>query len=224
MFDAIAPTYDLLNHLMSFGLDWRWRKKAVNILTEKRGGVLLDIAAGSGDVSLELLSIRPRKVIAADFALEMLNVFRHKLDGQSDAIATVEMVSCDALRLPFHNASFDGTIVAFGIRNFNDRLAGLHEMLRVLKPGGLTVILELSQPRSRFISPFYRLYAHRILPLLGATISRHNSAYRYLPDSIADFPDKNEFLGLMSTAGFSETRAYSLTFGAAMIYVGRKKS
>lgn len=223
MFNAIAPTYDILNHLMSFGLDIRWRRKAIRTLGEKRGGVFLDIAAGSGDVSLDLIELEPRRVVAADFASNMLTVFRHKLSLRNHSCA-IDMVSCDALSLPFPKATFDGTIVAFGMRNFADRLRSLKEMLRVLKPGGISVILELSTPRAPLAAHFYTLYARWGLPLLGRIISKHNSAYQYLPESISLFPVQDEFLALMRAAGFSETTATTLTFGTATIFMGKKSA
>lgn len=219
MFNAIAPTYDRLNHLMSFGLDIGWRRRAVRLLAGKRGGVFLDIAAGSGDVSLSLLELRPRQIVAADFAYEMLRVFEAKRAGCADPHC-IDIVSCDALSLPFRNASFDGTIVAFGMRNFADRLRSLQEMRRVLKPGGISVILELTKPRAPLIAQLYTFYSSIGLPLLGRFISHHNSAYRYLPSSIAQFPVSEEFCLLMNRAGFPDASALPLTFGAATIFTG----
>ena len=221
MFNDIAPTYDTLNHLLSFGLDIRWRKKAIQSLEEKQGGTFLDIAAGSGDFSFETLTLQPKLVVATDFAQNMLNVFQQKLDSRS-YIVPIELVSCDALALPFHDQTFDATMVAFGIRNFANRLKGLREMYRVLKPNGISLILELSKPRTPIISQLYTIYTRAGLPLLGKIISRHNSAYRYLPESISKFPERTEFLAMMKEAGFSETKAIPLTFGVATIYVGRK--
>jgi len=221
MFDAIAPTYDLLNHLLSFGMDIRWRKKAVALLKEKEGGTFLDIAAGSGDVSLALLSLNPRHIIGSDFAPNMLNVFQQKLQRYKNSDC-IELVSCDAHELPFIDRSFDATIAAFGIRNFADRLLALREMHRVLKPNGISLILELSTPKTPVVKQFYYLYSRIGLPLFGKFISRHNAAYRYLPDSIAQFPDQQEFLSMIRQAGFREANSYALTFGAATIYVGRK--
>jgi demethylmenaquinone methyltransferase/2-methoxy-6-polyprenyl-1,4-benzoquinol methylase len=221
MFEAIAPTYDLLNRLLSLGLDKRWRKKAVSYLAEKRGGKILDIAAGSGDVSLEALSIRPSLVVATDFAPAMMRVFREKLRKRGES-GTIELVICDALRLPFRDGAFDATIVAFGIRNFADRETGLREMLRVLAPGGVSVILELSKPRTPIITGFYTLYAAIGVPLLGRIVSRHRSAYLYLPESIRNFPERSDFLASMERAGFAEAAAHPVTFGAATIFVGRK--
>jgi len=221
MFDAIAPTYDALNHLLSFGMDIRWRKKAIALLKEKEGGTFLDIAAGSGDISLEILSLNPQRIVGTDFALNMLNVFRQKLT-HIDKADRIELVSCDAHELPFNDQSFDATIVAFGIRNFADRLRALREMHRVLKPNGISIVLELSTPQTPFIEQLYYLYSRIGIPLFGKIISRHNAAYRYLPDSIAQFPDQQEFLSLLQQAGFHNANSYALTFGAATIYMGRK--
>jgi demethylmenaquinone methyltransferase/2-methoxy-6-polyprenyl-1,4-benzoquinol methylase len=223
MFNAIAPTYDVLNHLMSFGLDIRWRRKAVRLLEEKHRGVFLDIAAGSGDVSFDLMELHPQHVVAADFAHNMLTVLQQKLSQRVQS-CTIDVVSCDALSLPFQDGVFDGTIVAFGMRNFADRLQSLKEMLRVLKPGGISVILELTKPQAPPFAQLYTVYSRVGLPIMGKIISRHNSAYRYLPESIAQFPARNEFCALMETAGFSETNAMSLTFGAATIFIGRKSA
>src|SRR5690242_11148154 len=202
MFDAIAPTYDILNHLLSFGLDIRWRRKAVALLASKRGGRILDLAAGSGDVSLELLSIEPAGIVAADFAGNMLEVFREKLKKRG-VNGVIELLRCDAMSLPLEERSFDAVIVAFGIRNFADRLVALREMHRVLKPGGVALILELSRPTAPVIAQCYDLYARVGLPMLGKVISRHNAAYSYLPASIARFPEPGEFLDLMRQAGLA---------------------
>ncbi len=222
MFDDIAPTYDLLNHLLSFGLDIRWRKRAIDLLREKSGGAFLDIACGSGDLSIEALSLHPARIVATDFAPAMLRVFREKLD-RSHPAAPVEMIVCDALALPFDERTFDATMVAFGIRNFGDRLKSLREMHRVLKPGGLALILELSAPRAPIVQQLYQLHARVILPLAGRIISRHSNAYRYLPDSIRRFPTEEDFVPLMAEAGFVDCSATPLTFGTATIYKGRKK-
>jgi len=222
MFDAIAPTYDFLNHLLSFGLDIRWRKKAIKHLQEKRSGMILDIASGSGDCSLAAMKIQPRMIVATDFAQQMLKVFQQKLNVHQGS-SIIQLITCDALSLPFRNESFDGTMVAFGIRNFADKLYALNEMLRVLKPNGVSVILELTQPQTPVIAQLYSLYTQWGLPLVGKIISRHNAAYRYLPESIAIFPNQQEFLALMTKAEFVDAHACSLSFGIATIYVGRKR-
>jgi demethylmenaquinone methyltransferase / 2-methoxy-6-polyprenyl-1,4-benzoquinol methylase len=221
MFDAIAPTYDVLNHLMSFGMDIVWRKRAIKYFREKQNGIILDIASGSGDVALSILRQQPASIIAADFSMNMLNVFREKIKGHP-AQDSVSFVCCDALALPIRNESVDGTIVAFGIRNFADRLLGLQEMYRVLKPKGISVILELTTPTSLLPLAFYRFYTRYILPALGKIISRSNSAYLYLPQSISTFPRAKEFSDLMRQAGFNDIRCVPLSFGSATIFIGRK--
>jgi len=222
MFNAIAPKYDLLNHLLSLGQDIGWRKKALSLVEEKRGGSFLDIAAGSGDFSLEALRLQPKSIVATDFASRMLSMFQEKLERQRDK-RIIHLVTCDALQLPFAHAAFDLVMVAFGIRNFHDRLLGLREMRRVLKTGGMTLILELTTPKAGVVKPLYDFYTKFILPNVGRTVSRHNSAYYYLPASIAQFPDEGTFLATMQEAGFVETRAHPLSHGIATIYVGRKQ-
>jgi demethylmenaquinone methyltransferase / 2-methoxy-6-polyprenyl-1,4-benzoquinol methylase len=221
MFDSIAPTYDLLNRLLSFGMDVRWRRKAVGLLEPKSGGIFLDIAAGSGDVSLDILKLQPKRVVAADFAFRMLEVFQEKLRANG-ITAPIDLVSCDAHALPFRGETFDGTIVAFGIRNFADRGKALQEMMRVLKPGGQSVILELSKPTGYLAKLFYTVYSRILLPAIGAIISRHNRAYSYLPQSIAEFPPAEEFVGLMKKAGFVDATARPMTFGSVTIFHGTK--
>lgn len=220
MFDAIAPTYDRLNHILSFGLDIWWRRKAIRMLEEKRGGSFLDIAAGSGDLSLDALRLNPELLVASDFAMNMLNIFAGKLTVSDRKV--IRLLRCDAMTLPFQDGSFDATMVGFGIRNFPDKLRALREIRRVLKQGGLSLVLELSVPRAPVAALLYRLHSRILLPFLGRIISRNNSAYRYLPESIAHFPTEEEFTSLMREAGFSDVRAVPLTFGAATMYVGKR--
>jgi len=221
MFDRIAPTYDLLNRLISFGLDSSWRKKAVGLLSDRPGGTFLDIAAGSGDVTLALFRRRPAFVVGTDFSPNMLAIFGKKI-LRTDAEGRTALAASDALSLPFRDGSFDGTIVAFGIRNFADRPLALREMFRVLKPGGTSVVLELTVPGNAVAAGLHRIHAKVVLPFAGRIVSGDRSAYRYLPDSIADFPPSEQFLGLMKQAGFTDTSATALTFGAATIFRGSK--
>jgi demethylmenaquinone methyltransferase / 2-methoxy-6-polyprenyl-1,4-benzoquinol methylase len=206
---------------MSFGLDIRWRKKAINYFREKPNGIILDIASGSGDVALCILRQQPASIIATDFSMNMLNVFREKLKDHP-AKDSVSFVCCDALALPITDESVDGTIVAFGIRNFADRLLGLQEMYRVLKPNGISVILELTTPTSPVPLVFYRFYTRYALPVLGKIISRSIAAYSYLPQSISTFPSTEQFSSLMTQAGFNNVQCMPLSFGSATIFIGRK--
>lgn len=223
MFNAIAPTYDRLNHLLSFGLDIGWRRKAISLLDAKHGGNILDIATGSGDLAIDALRIQPSQVVASDFAEEMLKQFSRKIRQKGMGEAPIRLLACDAMHLPFQAGSFDGAMIAFGIRNFIDRLAGLKEMHRVLRPGGISLILELTVPRNPVISVVYKIYTKGFLPLLGKIISRHNAAYTYLPASITKFPEAGQFIGLMRSAGFRKCAAYQLSFGVATIFTGEKE-
>lgn len=221
MFDEIARKYDFLNHFLSFGLDIIWRKYAIKLIEEKRGGVILDIATGSGDFTLSALKLQPSHIIASDFSFQMLSICRSKI-LKNQKYTKIDIVSCDALKLPFKNESFDATLIAFGIRNFIDRTQSLREMYRVLKPNGISVIIELTPPKNSLISIPYHLYSKIILPFIGKLISTHATAYRYLPTSISQFPTNEEFSRLMQSVGFSKIKIVPLTFGITTIFLGRK--
>ncbi len=221
MFDTIAPTYDFLNHFLSGGMDILWRKKAIRLLREKQNGVILDIATGSGDLAFDAMRLNPVMIVATDFSFNMLKEFHSKIERRRIASRPL-LVSCDAMALPFAGATFDATMVAFGIRNFADRQEALKEMVRVLKPGGLSLILELTTPTLPIVKQAYGFYGTRILPLLGKLISQHRAAYTYLPTSISNFPSTEEFAALMKHAGFATVMSYRLAFGIATIFLGRK--
>ena len=220
MFDAIAPRYDLLNRLLSLGIDRRWRTFAVRQLDIPAGGRVLDVATGTGDVALEIAARTPASVhiVGADFTQGMLV---HGLDklGRSPYRDRIVLVNAPCEELPHPDAVFDGVTIAFGIRNVVDRAAGLREMFRVLRPGGRVVILEFSNPRSRLFKSLYYFYFRRLLPLIGGLLSQR-SAYQYLPDSVLEFPDQETFKGMMAAAGFTGLRHYDQTFGIATVYVG----
>ncbi|MCH7638957.1 MAG: bifunctional demethylmenaquinone methyltransferase/2-methoxy-6-polyprenyl-1,4-benzoquinol methylase UbiE [Bacteroidetes bacterium] len=223
MFDDIAPRYDLLNRVLSMGIDVWWRKRAVVFLGEAlldRPSALLDIATGTGDLAIEALSLNPEKIIGVDISEGMLNYGRKKLEqkGLSDRI---ELVHADAADLPFDDGQFDGAMAAFGVRNFEDLQAGLGDIRRVLKPGAPLVILEFSHPRAFPIKQAYELYSKHVLPRIGRTISKNEEAYTYLPESVAAFPDGEEFLRNMEAVGFTVTIAKPLTFGVMSLYRGR---
>ncbi|ALC17478.1 ubiquinone biosynthesis methyltransferase UbiE [Desulfuromonas soudanensis] len=222
MFDAIAPRYDLLNRLLSLGIDRRWRTFAVGQLQIPPGGRVLDVATGTGDVALEIASRTPESVliVGEDFTQGML-VHGQKKIAQSPYRDRIVLVNAPCESMPHPSAVFDGVTIAFGIRNVVDRLAGLQEMFRVLKPGGRAVILEFSNPSSRFFRGLYYFYFRKVLPFIGGLLSRR-SAYQYLPDSVLEFPDQKTFVGLMAQAGFGDLKYFDRTFGIATIYVGER--
>ncbi|MGP0564812.1 MULTISPECIES: bifunctional demethylmenaquinone methyltransferase/2-methoxy-6-polyprenyl-1,4-benzoquinol methylase UbiE [unclassified Nitrospina] len=222
MFNAIAPRYDLLNRVLSCGVDRFWRKRAVSRLSMKSGGRYLDIACGTGDVALEYFEHRsesPRQVVALDFSEAMLTRAGEKFKVRNQASA-LPRVCAASEALPFPNNSFDGISVAFGVRNFADREQGLREMVRVLKPGCRAVILEFSLPRQPVLREPYRLYFERVLPEVGRWVSGHPQAYTYLPQSVGVFPERDEFASLMRRAGFDTVRYRDMTFGIVTLYVG----
>jgi demethylmenaquinone methyltransferase/2-methoxy-6-polyprenyl-1,4-benzoquinol methylase len=221
IFSEIAPRYDLLNRLLSLGIDRRWRRVALDRLgwTRAPGGTYLDLCAGTLDVGAEL-SRRAGfqgRVLAADFAEPMLRAGL----GKAPRDVLVPVVA-DALALPVRDASFDGAIVAFGIRNVADLGAGLREVRRALKPGARFVILEFSTPRLPFVRAAYLFYFHRILPLIGRLVSGHRTAYTYLPRSVANFPETSALAAAMARAGFRDVRFETLTGGIAALHVGTR--
>lgn len=228
MFEDIAPRYDVLNHLLSFGMDMWWRRKAVRSLTEKEGGRFLDIGAGTGDFTLAALRTRPHHVVALDFAPQMLNIAyrkihktRHKRTS-TNKLTIIDFLIADAALLPFKNNSFDAVLVGFGVRNFPNKLVGLNEMHRVLRPSGLVCILELSRPQLPIFAQLFGWYFHRSVPFIGKLLSGHRDAYQYLPESVDSFPEPRAFLSLMREAGFRDTNYQPFTFGIATLFTGRK--
>jgi demethylmenaquinone methyltransferase/2-methoxy-6-polyprenyl-1,4-benzoquinol methylase len=222
IFSEIAPRYDLLNRLLSGGIDRAWRRAAIATLGVDRrpAGTYLDLCAGTLDVGAAITRLPgfSGRVVGADFAEPMLRAGRGKAPA-----AVLAPVVADALSLPLAAASCDGAIVAFGIRNVVDMPAAFREILRVLSPGARFVILEFSTPRSRIIRRVYELYSRRVLPLVGALISGHPTAYQYLPDSIAQFPGAEKLKTIMSDAGFANVSVTTLTFGVAALHVGEKR-
>ena len=220
MFDTIAPRYDLLNRLLSFGIDRRWRRRAVSYLRVPEQGRVLDIATGTCDVALEIArqTHESVQIVGEDFTQGMLVHGRRKLD-QSSAGSRIVLVNAPCEAIPHPSDSFDAITIAFGIRNVVDRAEGLREMVRVLKPGGRAVVLEFSNPRSRFFRNLYYFYFRRLLPAIGGLFSQR-SAYQYLPDSVLEFPAQEDFCAMMKEAGFAQVEYADLTFGIATVYVG----
>ena len=223
MFDAIAPRYDLLNRVLSFGIDRGWRKKAVAMLREGLAGRtpdrLLDVATGTADLAVEALSLGPREVVGVDISDGMLAVGRDKVSARG-LDGRITLVQGDAAALPFEPASFDGALVAFGVRNFESLEAGLAGIRRVLRPGAPLVVLEFSHPTAFPVKQGYAFYSRHVLPRVGRAVSGHGEAYEYLPESVALFPDGADFLTVMQRAGYKSTVARPLTFGIASLYRG----
>jgi len=222
MFDAIAPRYDLLTRLLSFGIDRRWRRFAVARLQIPEGGMVLDVATGTGDVALTIAAATPAsvRIVGEDFTPGMLRHGRDKI-ARSPHADRIFLVNAPCEAMPHPDALFDGVTIAFGIRNVVDRAAGLAEMARVLKPGGRAVILEFSNPKSRLFQALYHCYFRRVLPAIGGLLSKR-SAYQYLPDSVLEFPDRPTFMAMMARAGFVDIVHHDLTFGIATVYVGTR--
>ena len=223
MFGTIAPRYDLLNRMLSFGIDRRWRRKAVRLLKYREGARILDVPTGTGDVALEIARTTPPsvKITGADFCKEMVDLGQVKT-AQSPYADRIDFKVAPCEDLPFPNETFDSITIAFGIRNVVDRKLGLAEMWRVLRPGGRMIILEFSTPRSQLFRQIYYFYFRRLLPVIGGLISTYN-AYKYLPDSVLEFPSHEEFAAMIEDAGFHNVHIRELTFGIASIYVGDKK-
>ena len=223
MFDDIAPRYDLLNHVLSAGMDLRWRTRAVRALALRGGEIVLDLCTGTADLAIGLVRAAPAAgaAVGVDFSVEMLRIGRAKiarrrLDGR------VRLLQGDVTRLPIADASADAATVAFGIRNVEQPALAFAEVLRVLRPGGRFAMLEFSTPRVPGVRHLYRSYFTRVLPRLGAAISGHASAYAYLPASVGAFPDPGEVAGLLTATGFSQVRADPLTLGVVYLYSATK--
>ncbi len=218
MFDVIATDYDRLNHIMSLGIDKTWRSRAIKQIA---GAKVLDIACGTGDFSIAIAKKTDASVTGLDLSEGMLKVMDEKVrkEGLQDRISTLQG---DCENLPFEDCSFDCVTIGFGIRNFEHRETALREILRVLRPDGKLIILELSIPQNPVIRWFYKLYFSGITPTIGGWISGQKSAYRYLPASVIAFPPKDQWMKTMSDCGFSEVKHKAFTLGICRLYTGRK--
>lgn len=221
MFNNISHRYDLLNRVLSFGIDIIWRKKAIKQLKPYQPKLILDIATGTGDFAIEALSLNPEKVIGVDISSGMLEVGKQKM-LRKNLQDKIELRLGDSEKLLFDDNTFDAVTVAFGVRNFENLEKGLSDMYRVLKPGGTVVILEFSKPRTFPVKQAYGIYSKYILPTVGKLVSKDSSAYTYLPESVQEFPDGKNFTDILEKVGFNSTRCISLTFGISSIYFGKK--
>lgn len=221
MFDNISHRYDLLNHTLSMGIDILWRRKAIKILKPFVPKMVLDIATGTGDFAVEAAKMNPDKIIGVDISEGMLEVGRQKVKkkGLSDLI---ELKVGDSENLAFEDNKFDVVTVAFGVRNYENLKKGLSEMFRVTKNEGHVMIIEFSKPVKFPIKQLYNFYFNFILPVIGKIVSKDNAAYKYLPESVAAFPDGQEFLNILKDVGYKEAKWIPLTFGISSIYWARK--
>lgn len=222
MFNNISGTYDFLNHFLSLGIDILWRKKAIKELKAIKPRIMLDVATGTGDFAFEAINIlKPEKIIGVDISEGMLDVARKKIAERNlQHIFSVQMGDSEGLHFPDNH--FDAITVAFGVRNYQNLEKGLADMYRVLKPEGKIVILEFSKPRAFPIKQGYNFYSQQVLPFFGKVFSKDSRAYTYLPESVAAFPDGEDFIKLMDKVGFKRSKDIRLTFGISAIYTGVK--
>jgi len=222
MFDTISENYDRLNRFISFGIDVKWRKKVLQIVTQSNPKTILDIATGTGDLAILMAQTKAPKIIGLDISAGMLEVGKKKIQYKNLS-NTIEMVLADSEEMPFEDSYFDAITVAFGVRNFENLEKGLAEILRVLKPNGVFVILETSVPNKTPYKQGYTFYSKNILPIIGKLFSKDNVAYGYLSESAAAFPYGETLNNILRKIGFIEVKAMPQTFGVATIYSATKK-
>ena len=225
MFDAIAPAYDFMNTMMTGGLHVRWRNRALKMaaakLPEGEPKMVLDVACGTGDVSFRLHELFPKAhIMGLDLSAGMLKIAERKLAGMDpEAQNHIKFIEGDSLKMPFPDETFDLVTVAYGVRNFERLEDGYREMRRVMKPGGLICVIELSEPSNGIIKGLYRMYSRNVIPVVGRMVSHDTRAYSYLPESIAACPQRGDMTALMERAGFKDATFKSLTLGVITIYI-----
>jgi demethylmenaquinone methyltransferase/2-methoxy-6-polyprenyl-1,4-benzoquinol methylase len=221
MFDSISGRYDRLNHLLSLGIDKMWRRKAIKQLSVNNPQSILDIATGTADFAIEAVNISGAEVTGIDISEGMLEAGRKKI-VRLKLENRIRLLNGDSENIPFGDNSFDAAIVAFGVRNFENLDRGLSEILRVIKPGGKFVVLEISEPHAFPWKNIFRIYFHHLLPFAGRLISRDKHAYTYLPESVAAFPSGNDFIKRLHNAGFRNCTWKPLTLGICALYTAEK--
>ncbi len=222
MFNDIAPTYDRLNHILSFDIDKLWRKRVVRVVRKLGAKRIMDMATGTGDLAIAMAKgIEGSTIYGADFSSEMLAVAKQKIEhlGLSERISLTE---CNAEAIPLEDEAVDAATVAFGVRNFEHQREALTEIKRTIRNGGHLIVLEFSNPKCAFVRWCYRLYSHRILPAIGRLVSKHATAYTYLPTSIDQFASPEAFSTLLEEVGFTHIKRKSQSLGVAHIYIAQK--
>ncbi|MEW6506295.1 MAG: bifunctional demethylmenaquinone methyltransferase/2-methoxy-6-polyprenyl-1,4-benzoquinol methylase UbiE [Bacteroidota bacterium] len=217
IFDSIAHKYDFLNHLLSLGIDFYWRKKAIQLTGLDNNSMLLDIACGTGDFSLAAIRSGVKNIFGADLSINMLHLINKKVPFIKGKTS-----QCAAEFLPFKDDSFTNVIAAFGVRNFYDIRAGFKQFHRVLKQNGRATILEFRLPENRTIKNLYLVYFNKVLPFIGKIISKDREAYKYLPESVNEFDEKIALVDLLKQSGFLKVEYYSITFGLVQIVIAHK--
>ena len=222
MFNDIAPTYDKLNHILSFDIDKLWRKRVVRIVRKLGAKRIMDMATGTGDLAIALAKgIEGSSIYGADFSSEMLAVAKQKI-ANLQLSERISLTECNAEDIPLEDEAVDAATVAFGVRNFENQDKALTEMARTIRKGGHLIVLEFSNPSCAFVRWCYRLYSHYILPAIGRLVSKHSTAYTYLPESIDQFASPKAFSALLKEVGFENIECRSQSMGIAHIYVAQK--
>jgi len=221
MFNGISRSYDLLNRVITFGVDVIWRKRVVRLIQKNKHQVLLDIATGTGDLVLALSKLKTKKIIGLDISPGMLEIGKQKVKAQG-LDRRIEMQLGDSEALSFENDTFDGVTIAFGVRNFEHLDLGLQEIRRVLKPQGALVILETAVPQNPILKSLYFLYTQKVMPFIGKLFSKNRTAYLYLSDSAAAFPCGKAFNNILKKNGFIAVEDFPQTLGVASIYFAKK--
>lgn len=220
MFNKIAPKYDLLNHLLSFGIDRIWRSNVIRLLQDQSYSKILDVATGTGDLAIAIRKKLKTSVVGLDLSSEMLAVAKDKV--KQKGVYNIELIQGDSEHLPFETDLFDAVTVAFGVRNFENLKQGLLEMKRVIKPGGKMVILEFSKPSLFPMKQLYQFYFRCVLPVIGGLISKDKAAYTYLPESVNQFPQGDVFMNILLEIGMCRVKQKRQTLGVATIYYCEK--
>ncbi|WP_018344728.1 bifunctional demethylmenaquinone methyltransferase/2-methoxy-6-polyprenyl-1,4-benzoquinol methylase UbiE [Cytophaga aurantiaca] len=222
MFNNISPKYDLLNRVLSLGIDKIWRKQALNLLKKDKPAYILDVATGTADLAIEAATrLKPTSIVGIDIAENMLQIGREKI-AKKNLDNIIRLQKGDSEKIEFADNTFDAVIVSFGVRNFQHLELGLSEIHRVLKPGGNIMVLEFSKPQKAPFKQVYQFYFKNILPMVGKLVSKDTAAYTYLPDSVNAFPDGKAFCAILEKIGFSVQHYKPFTFGVCTSYVGKK--